>query len=156
MAKKKKQSQETNTMATKDEQFQVLTDELNNDPLGRGYAGMTDAQATDSLNVRDRPTEGGPVTHNELWVELIVESEWDDLKTNNAATADAVLQRTVQYPEPWDVNHRFYEEVARAFPGGSQTRVNMNNRAVGQESRGEELGLPRPIKEAWVSQARAA
>ena len=30
--------------------FNTLADELNNDPLGRGYAGMTDAQAAADIN----------------------------------------------------------------------------------------------------------
>ena len=33
----------------------ALADELSADPLGRGYAGMTDQQAADSLNALDRP-----------------------------------------------------------------------------------------------------
>ena len=34
--------------------FQTLADELNNDPLGRGYAGMTDAQAAADINTEYR------------------------------------------------------------------------------------------------------
>lgn len=33
----------------------VLSDEIANDPLGRGYAGMTNQEAADSLNAVDRP-----------------------------------------------------------------------------------------------------
>ena len=32
----------------------ILSDELTNDPLARGYAGMTDVQATDDLNTEYR------------------------------------------------------------------------------------------------------
>ena len=31
----------------------VLSDEIANDPLGRGYAGMTNQEAADSMNVVD-------------------------------------------------------------------------------------------------------
>ncbi len=41
------------------EQYAVLTDELRNDPLGRGYAPMTDEEVAASLNERNRrvPTQ---------------------------------------------------------------------------------------------------
>ena len=32
----------------------ALADEINIDPLGRGYSGMTDQQIADSLNTVDR------------------------------------------------------------------------------------------------------
>lgn len=34
--------------------LQAIRDELDNDPLGRGYAGMTDQQAADDLNLENR------------------------------------------------------------------------------------------------------
>ena len=34
----------------------ILADELNADPLGRGYSGMTDAQAADDVNTEYRNT----------------------------------------------------------------------------------------------------
>ena len=36
------------------EQYAVLTDELRNDPLGVGYANMTDDEVAASLNERNR------------------------------------------------------------------------------------------------------
>lgn len=35
--------------------YVVLAAELTNDPLGRGYASMSDSEIADSLNARDRP-----------------------------------------------------------------------------------------------------
>jgi len=40
--------------------YTALTSELTVDPLTRGYAGMTDQQAADSLNAVDRPNVNGP------------------------------------------------------------------------------------------------
>ncbi len=41
------------------EQYAVLTDELRNDPLGRGYAPMTDEEVAGALNEKNRrvPTQ---------------------------------------------------------------------------------------------------
>lgn len=140
-------------MATKDEMLQILTDELANDPLGRGYAGMTDAQAADSLNLRDRPTAGGDVDIQELWDDLIDQDEATTMRTGSINEFNNVV--LLGQNTPLAVTATDYAEIGLAFPGGSQTRINMNNRAQGVESRGEELGLPRPIKEGWVATARA-
>ena len=39
--------------------IQILKDEITNDPLIRGYAGMTDIQVADDMNLINRPAEGG-------------------------------------------------------------------------------------------------
>jgi hypothetical protein len=153
-------------MATRDEQLAVLAIEVQTDPLGRGYNGagsenpgpdpMTDEQVTESLNVRNRPTEGGPVSITELYDELIDGGELSDLRTTvNSEFKDMVLLGHNAVNASFEVTSEDYIEIAQIFPGGSQTRTSMNNRVQGFESRGEELGLPRPIKEAWVTEARA-
>lgn len=43
----------------------ALTSELTNDPLARGYSGMTNQQAADSLNATNRPS-ATPVSSAEL------------------------------------------------------------------------------------------
>ena len=46
----------------------TLRDELNNDPLARGYVDMTDEQAAASINTKDRPvTEALGVEDLILW-----------------------------------------------------------------------------------------
>lgn len=37
--------------------YEELRDEINSDPLARGYVSMTDAEVAASLNVKDRPGE---------------------------------------------------------------------------------------------------
>jgi hypothetical protein len=37
-------------------QLSTLAAEITNDPLSRGYSGMTDAAAADSINTSNRPT----------------------------------------------------------------------------------------------------
>lgn len=169
MAKKKKQkptkaqaNAEVMPMATRDEQLAVLTAELRDDPLGRGYNGpgtenpgpgpMTDMQAAESLNLRNIPTTGGNVSLQELWEDLIDDDEATAMRENNLNDFNNVV--LLGQNAPLSVTATDYFEIALAFPGGSQTRINMNNRAQGLESRGEQLTLPRPIKDGWVQAAR--
>jgi len=60
----------------------ALRAELDADPLTRGYAGMTDAQAADSLNTEDRSL--GTVTTQDLFQAV----DWDEWAANYA-TMDA-------------------------------------------------------------------
>ena len=55
--------------------FQILADELNNDPLGRGYAGLTDAMAAADVNSVYR-TVHYPVTLAELELEIRTSLKW--------------------------------------------------------------------------------
>lgn len=156
MAKKKKKTTQNNGggMATRDEQLAILSAELANDPLGRGYSGMSDAEAADNLNVRDRPTTAGDLSLRELWEDLIDQDEATTLRTGAINEFNNIV--LLGQNAPLSVTATDYAEIGLAFPGGSQTRINMNNRAQGLESRGEELDLPRPIKEGWVNTARAS
>ena len=47
--------------------LQILKTELDSDPLARGYASMTDAQAADSLNAVNRTVDTETVQGWELW-----------------------------------------------------------------------------------------
>jgi hypothetical protein len=51
----------------------TLSDELANDPLGRLYPGMTDAEAAISLNFTDRP---GPVPAKDVRRYLLLAGKW--------------------------------------------------------------------------------
>jgi hypothetical protein len=51
----------------------TLSDELANDPLGRLYSGMTDAEAAISLNFTDRP---GPVPAKDVRRYLLLAGKW--------------------------------------------------------------------------------
>lgn len=48
----------------------ILRDELLNDPLGLGYAGQTDQQATDTLNTENRPVDRDRVPTGEVMAAI--------------------------------------------------------------------------------------
>lgn len=51
----------------------VLSDELTNDPLSRGYFGMTDAQVVASINAKTRP---GPIPADDVKRYLLMQGKW--------------------------------------------------------------------------------
>ena len=48
----------------------ALKAELDADPLGRGYSGMSDQQAADSLNVEDRTVDRTAVSGGEVFTAI--------------------------------------------------------------------------------------
>jgi len=68
-----------------------LKAELTNDPLGRGYAGMTDAECAEDLNTAYRQLNKTSMTGSEV-VNQVVPAEWSDL--TDAQKADF-----------WDIVH---------------------------------------------------
>lgn len=116
--------------------FVILRNELINDPLGRGYAGMTDQQAADSLNVDNRSRERGVVPSYQI-IDATVPAEW-------AALSAAEKQRYQTLTGAGQVNVR--SGNARAafmamFGAGTQTRSNLSALQNEQISRAAELGL---------------
>lgn len=129
--------------------FVVLHNELTNDPLDRGYAGMTDQQAADSLNAVNRSRERGVVPSYEI-IDATVPAEW-------AALSAAEKQRYQTLTGAGQVNVR--SGNARAafmamFGAGTQTRTNLAALQNEQVSRATELGLEY-VYEGHVFMARA-
>jgi len=50
--------------------IQLIKTEIDDDPLSRGYSGMTDQQVTDSLNTQDRPLATAVVVAMKQYVFL--------------------------------------------------------------------------------------
>tara|TARA_R110000823_G_scaffold236419_1_gene362141 strand:+ start:1417 stop:1857 length:441 start_codon:yes stop_codon:yes gene_type:complete len=66
----------------------ALSDELANDPLGRLYSGMTDAEAAISLNFTDRP---GPVPAKDVRRYLLLAGKWPGIvDAASTSTTEAV------------------------------------------------------------------
>jgi hypothetical protein len=66
----------------------TLSDELANDPLGRLYSGMTDADAANSLNYSDRP---GPVPAKDVRRYLLLAGKWPGIvDAASTSTTEAV------------------------------------------------------------------
>lgn len=129
--------------------FVILHDELINDPLARGYAGMTDAQAAASLNTVNRPRERVVVPAHEL-IDATVPADW-------AALTSAEKQRYQTLTGAGEVNVRsanVRSAFLAMFGAGTQTRSNLAALQNEQVSRATELGLE-TVYEGHVFMARA-
>lgn len=129
--------------------FVILHGELINDPLGRGYAGMTDAQAAASLNMVNRPRERGVVPAHEL-IDATVPAEW-------ATLTAAEKQRYQTLTGAGEVNVRSANVRAAfmaMFGAGTATRTALAALQNEQVSRAAELGLE-TVYEGHVFMARA-
>ncbi len=126
---------------------QELTDEIVNDPEGRGYAGMTDAQVADDINLVNRQRNRDTMSATEV-LNAINKGEF------NAFTA-------VDQVRVWDVLH-FHELnpfgleadlFVDIFGGGSATIVALQAIRVEVITRAQELGLG-SVREGTVTRAR--
>lgn len=76
-----------------------LSDEITNDPLARGYSGMTDQQVADSLKAVSREVDRlvdlreliSYLLKNKRWVPIKSESESDALGVQGETTAFMVI-----------------------------------------------------------------
>lgn len=68
-----------------------LRNELLTDPLGRGYAGMTDQQAADSLNTRNRPLDAVPA--EEIARYILEEGKWPAVEDQATAVGATTQQK---------------------------------------------------------------
>ena len=121
----------------------ILLDELTNDPLGRGYSGMSDLQVADSLNTANRLLGRKSISGPELFgytefteYEILSDAkkdQWLGLCGIDTVTSNAV-------PLIKDI-----------FPNGSTTWGNIVKTEI--KTRAQELGFT--VNEGDVLQARA-
>jgi hypothetical protein len=140
----------------------TLHDELTADPLARGYAGMTDAEAAASLNTVDRPQTGLLDTAeidtyllvNGLWYPIYQVSGGGDPPTNPpdggvgvgmVRGACAVLLHLLERHPQLDTSLSIVGDVTTALKaGGLVTQAQIGEivaLATTLVSRGAELGL---------------
>ena len=133
----------------------ILKDELLNDPLARGYSGMTDAQVADDLNTAYRSRNRTSMTGDEI-AQQADPTEYaalDDGSANNTPdtkghwlalcgreTIDPIAAANVQL-------------VTAIFGGGSVTVTNLQAARVEPITRAQELGLG-IVKPGHVEEAR--
>lgn len=116
--------------------FRILMNELTNDPLGRGYAGMTHQQVADSLNAVNR----------DRWVQLssadifeaIVIADFTALSTANKARVDRILGLGDNIRTGPGSQAR--TELVAVFGAGSTTIANLAAVANRRVSRASEIG----------------
>ncbi len=114
----------------------TLKNELTNDPLTRGYAGMDDAAAAADLNTEYRTRDRSRITGADL-LDATVQAEYAALAAAERGTWDAMLQ--MQEINLADTNTR--QMIGGVFGGGTTTRANLVALQDETISRAVELGL---------------
>lgn len=129
--------------------YAILTAELTNDPLGRGYAGMTDVQVLASLLTKDRPTEREIVPSHEV-IEATVPSDWASL----TATERQRYQTLISAGSVNLKGANTRAMLGAMFGPGTTTRANLMALQAGPpQSRAEELGIP-DVGDGHIQSAR--
>ena len=141
-----------------------LTEELTQDPLGRGYSAMTDQQVADSLNANTRQ-RAVPITADAVKRYLFVNNIWLSIKNGT----DIVAESARDALEMFDQFHVEEPEVAQTVQdlltalvaAGHITETNKQDvlgMGINFQSRAQELGLlggSTEIGPAHVARARA-
>lgn len=129
--------------------YTKLREEIDTDPLARGYSGMTDLEVSDDINTVYREINREVMSASEIF-NVIDETEWGALTSEE--------QRPI-----WDVLHMgdsinpFGNEAGifvGVFGGGSQTIVDLNDARKKDVSRGVEIGVG-AVRESDIEKAKA-
>ena len=126
----------------------VLRNEIVNDPLGRGYAGMTDSQVADSLNTANRNRNRSRMEATEVF-NAVNKAEYNALLVTSKELFWNVLH--LGQLNPFGLEAAIFVDI---FGAGSTTISTLQGLRTESISRAEELGLPR-IKVGLVQMARA-
>ena len=113
----------------------VLKTELTTDPLGRGYAAMTDAEVAISLNTVNRSRNRASLAGTEV-LNAVDATEWAGLDATQKQTVwDIVHLGTIN---PFGVEATLMIDV---FGAGSDTITALAAARIEAVSRAEQLGL---------------
>lgn len=133
-------------------QYGVLRSEVQDDPLGRGYSNMTDAEVASSLNTEDRTVQDYTFTTAQL-VETIDPSE---LKGASSTVRELIKivagsDGTVDLSSGTNVR-ALIEDV---FGSNSTTVGNIDGEAEETVSRATEIGIAEEVKPYHVAKVRS-
>jgi hypothetical protein len=133
--------------------YVAIKAELTTDPLGRGYASMSDAQAVASLNAVDRAVPNTSVRAKDVWARI----DSAELATLLALTSNAgiaqktAIQLILGLGDIDPSNASTQQAFVAAFGAASKTVKNLTGASGGDfsgkdlrvtpVSRAEELGL---------------
>ena len=124
-----------------------LRTELLTDPLGRGYAGMSDQQVAADLNTEYRSRNIDILTASEV-LNATDDAERDALSNANETTLWRLL--AIGDLNPWGAEAQI---MISLFGGGSATIAALQALRVQNISRARELNLPF-VKVGHVEEAR--
>lgn len=117
--------------------YESLFNEIDLDPLGRGYSGMTDTQIAADLNTEYRTRNLERLSATEVF-NAIDKSEWDLLLETHRATIFNLLH--MGQLNPFGVEASIFVDI---FGGGSTTISDLSDMRTEAVSRAAELGFPR-------------
>ena len=120
---------------------QLLADEINNDPLTRGYAGMTDQQVADDINTSYRTRPVDRVATDDIF-EAVVPSEYAPRKPNEKTILDTLFAAHPFVGVP--LGGSAQTVILNIFGPGTATRANLIVLATESITRGVELGIGTP------------
>ena len=113
----------------------ALKTELTTDPLGRGYAAMSDVEASESLNTRNRQPNRESLTGGEI------ASAVDAGELIALGTSQENYVMSLFGCDSIPVTQNFKQNLAGLFGAATETRANLLAIFQRTGSRAEELGL---------------
>lgn len=116
--------------------YGVLADEINADPLIRGYGGMSDQQIADDINTEYRSRNRASMTPTEVY-NNVDESEFTAL---TQAQQDEVY-KILHMGQPLNPFGLEADRFISIFGGGSNTIIALQALRVDSITRAAELGL---------------
>ena len=133
--------------------YAVLAAELGGDPLSRGYAAMTDAEAAADLNMLYRTRQSERADPADAY-NVIDQSEWSALAAAQQQEIAAILQIGTALGHLVTPGSRVRQRFIAIFGAGSDTIAALLDLITVDISRAEELGLG-AVKPGHVEKARA-
>lgn len=128
--------------------YATLKSEIANDPLARGYSGMTNAAIAASLNTANRTRNRASMTASDVFNAINI-TEFNALSAANKQTVwDTLHLGTLN---PFGVEATIFTNI---FGAGSQTVTVLANLRRESISRAQELGLD-VASEGLVAEAKA-
>jgi len=115
--------------------LKILRDEVVNDPLTRGYAGMTNVEASASLNTANRSIHKTVMSGSEV-LQNIVNSEYIILSAEKKEQFWGLLG--IGILNPWGKEADVMIDI---FGAGSATITALGAARINTVSRGVELGI---------------
>jgi len=125
-------------------QVKELQDERTGDPLGRGYAVMTNLEFWESVTAEDRDNPRIAMSAGEIF-EQINATEFTALSASDRTRVDRVLGLGAEVIIGPGNAHQAVQELIATFGGGSNTIAALALLRDQKYSRAEELSLPPPI-----------
>lgn len=125
----------------------ILKTEITDDPVSRGYSGMSNKDAATDLNIKYRTKNKETMSSTEV-MNAIDKNEFNVLSADNKQLIWNILH--ISNINPFGIEADLFVDV---FGGGSVTISSLTSLRVVNISRAVELGLGK-IREGHVLEAR--